>query len=392
MHDSQPKASTLSVWGGETEPSFARATHIPVVHSVSYSYPDIDEWLAAATGRIDGHIYSRNTNPTVAVFEEKVRLLEDGEAATSASTGMAAISATLFALLAPGQRIVATKGSYGGTIRILTEFLPRMGVEVVLTEVTNEALLEALETPCDVVYLETPTNPMLCVLDLERIIRAARDRGAIVIVDNTFATPINQSPLSFGADLVLHSATKYLGGHGDALGGVVVGRRELIDKVFAYREINGATLHASTAYLLIRGLKTLELRVERQNASAQRIAMFLEGHAKVESVNYPGLTSHPSHAIAARQMRGFGGMLSFNLKGEFDAVRRFSGALQFAHAAASLGAVETMIGLPATASHVECTREERARLGIPEGLIRYSTGIENVEDLLADLEQALEAV
>jgi cystathionine gamma-synthase len=241
-----------------------------------------------------------------------------------------------------------------------------------------------------VVYLESPTNPTTKVLDIARLAEATHAAGAIVIVDNTFATPINQNPLALGADLALHSATKFLGGHADALGGVICGSQELVEQIFHFREINGATLHPTAAYLLLRGMKTLALRIGRQNESALRIAHFLEAHPAVERVFYPGLPSHEGHATARRQMRGYGGMLSFMLReNSFDAVRRFLPRLRFAHAAANLGAVETIVGPPATTSHVECTVEERAALGIPESLIRYSTGIEDPEDLLADLEQAL---
>ncbi|MEX1271340.1 MAG: aminotransferase class I/II-fold pyridoxal phosphate-dependent enzyme, partial [Acidimicrobiia bacterium] len=271
-----------------------------------------------------------------------------------------------------------------------TDFLPRAGVEVDLRDTTDfDAIEEAVAKGCDVLYLETPTNPTLKVLDLERLAAAGHAAGATVIVDNTFATPINQNPLALGADLVVHSATKVLGGHADALGGVVAGSEALVHGVYQYREINGATLHPMAAYLLLRGMKTLHLRVERQSSNAQRIAEFLEGHPKVPVVNYPGLRSHPQHDIATRQMRGFGGMLSFGLDGELDAVRRFLPALRLANGAANLGSVETIVGPPATTSHVECTAEERAALGIPEGLIRYSTGIEHVDDLLEDLDQAL---
>ncbi len=243
---------------------------------------------------------------------------------------------------------------------------------------------------CQLVYLESPTNPTTKVVDIARLCQAARAVGAVSVVDNTFATPINQNPLQLGADLVLHSATKFLGGHADALGGVVCGSPELIEQVFHYREINGATLHPMAAYLLLRGMKTLELRVRQQNASALQIAQYLESHPAVERVFYPGLASHSGHAIACQQMRGFGGMMSFMLKeNSFDAVRKFLPRLRFAHAAANLGAVETIVGPPATTSHVECTPEERQAMGIPESLIRYSTGIENTDDLIADLEQAL---
>jgi cystathionine gamma-synthase len=387
------KRGTLSVWGGEDRYLVDRATQVPVVHSVSFGYGDLDDWLAVALGEAPGHIYGRNTNPTVDVFEEKVRLLEGGEAATSASTGMAIISNTLHALLRPGSRVVSVKDTYGGTSKVFTDFLPEFGIQVHLCDTTDFDAIEAsVARGCDLLYLETPTNPTLKILDLERLAAAGHEQGAVVVVDNTFATPINQSPLDLGADLVLHSATKFLGGHADALGGVVVGSRDLVDMVFRYREINGATLHPMAAYLLLRGMKTLHLRIERQTQSAQRIAEYLESHDKVTVVNYPGLPSHPQHDIAKRQMRGFGGMLSFGLGEGLDGVRTFLPQLELAHAAANLGSVETIVGPPATTSHVEVPASERAALGIPEGLVRYSTGIEDVDDLLADLEQALRAV
>jgi len=391
--DQQYSRDTLAVWGGEDRYLVDRATQVPVVHSVSFGYDDIDEWIDVALGKAPGHIYGRNTNPTVGIFEEKVRLLEGGETATSASTGMAAISNTLYALLRPGSRIVSVKDTYGGTSQLFTEFLPEYGIETELCDTADfDAIESAVGVGCDLLYLETPTNPTLKVLDLERLIKAGHETGAVVMVDNTFATPINQNPLALGADLVVHSATKFLGGHADALGGVLVGSKELVEKVYHYREINGATLHPMAAYLLLRGMKTLHLRVQRQGESAQKIAEYLLGHSKVSAVNYPGLPSHPQHEIASRQMRGFGGMLSFSIGDDFDVVRKFIPRLELAHAAANLGSVETIVGPPATTSHVEVSAQGRAALGIPEGLIRYSTGIEDVDDLLSDLEQALDAI
>jgi cystathionine gamma-synthase len=387
------RTATVAVWGGEEGPRFERATQVPVVHSVSFGYDDFDTWHDVALGNEPGHIYGRNTNPTVAVFEEKVRLLEGGEAATSASTGMAIISNALHTLCKPGSRVVSVKDTYGGTSKIFTDFLPRWDVEVALCDTTDfDAIETAVTAGCDVLYLETPTNPTLKILDLERLIAAGHDAGATVIVDNTFATPINQNPIAFGADLVVHSATKFLGGHADALGGVVVGSEDLVGQIYHYREIYGATLHPMAAYLLLRGMKTLHLRIERQGENARRVAEHLSNHPKVPVVNYPGLASHPQHDIATKQMRGFGGMLSFGLDGGLDAVRRFLPGLRLANAAANLGSVETIVGPPATTSHVECTAAERAALGIPEGLIRYSTGIEDVEDLLEDLDRALSKV
>lgn len=394
MTENRPPAlATTAVWGGEDRYLVDGATQVPVVHSVSFGYDDLDEWVDVALGKAEGHIYSRNTNPTVAVFEEKIRLLEGATAATSASTGMAAISNTLHALVKPGSRVVSVKDTYGGTSVIFTEFLPALGIDVELCDTNDgEAIEAAVARGCDVLYLETPTNPTLKILDLERLSAAGHAQGALVVVDNTFATPINQNPISLGADLVIHSATKFLGGHADALGGVVVGSSELIEQIYHYREINGATLHPMAAYLLLRGMKTLDLRVQRQNTSAQAVAEFLQAHPKVMTVNYPGLASHPNHDVAARQMRGFGGVLSFSVGDDLALVRRLLPKLRFAHSAANLGSVETIVGPPATTSHVECTVEERAQLGIPEGLIRYSTGIEDVDDLLGDLDQALESL
>jgi len=388
----QPDPATLSVWAGEEEYMMDGSTQVPVVHSVSFGYRDVDHWLDVALEKEAGHIYSRNTNPTVAVFEEKIRALEGAEAATSAATGMGIISSTLYAFLRPGDRVVSLKDTYGGTNKIFTEFLPQLKVNVALCDTTDHEAIEAeIAKGCKLLYLETPTNPTLKVVDLARLAAAGRQAGAIVVVDNTFATPINQKPLTLGAHLVLHSATKFLGGHADALGGVICGPRDLVKQIYHYREINGATLHPMAAYLLLRGMKTLHLRVERQNQNALKIAQFLEQHPGVEHVFYPGLESHPQHHIAKKQMPGgFGGVLSFMLKGgQFDSVRAFLPRLRYAKAAANLGSVETIAGPPATTSHVECSRAERAAMGIPESLIRYSVGIESAADLMADLDQAL---
>jgi cystathionine gamma-synthase len=391
MKKTKPGMGTRSVWSGEESYLMQNATQVPVVHSVSFGYKDIEEWQEVALGQKKGHIYGRNTNPTVEVFENKICELESAEAATSASTGMGIISSTLFALLTPGKRVVSVKDTYGGTNKIFTEFLPRINVDVTLCETTDHQLIESeVAKGCDVLYLETPTNPTIKILDLERLSNAGKKAGATVLVDNTFATPINQHPLALGADLVLHSATKFLGGHADALGGVVCGSKDLIDQIYHYREINGATLDPMSAYLLLRGMKTLALRIERQNQNAMEIATYLSGHPKVKEVFYPGLESHEGHDIALRQMEGFGGMLSFSLVEEsLTAVGKVITGLKFAHAAANLGAVETIVGPPATTSHVECSKEERRAMGIPESLIRYSTGIEDVQDLKDDLEQAL---
>lgn len=385
--------STKCVWGGEPDRSPEGATVPPIFHNVTFEYEDLDDWRAVGAGEKPGHVYSRNTNPTVDVFEDKLRTLDGAAAATSFATGMAAVSNTLFTLLSPGDRIVAIKDTYGGTNKILNDTLPRFDVDVALCETDDaEALEDEIENGCDVLYLESPTNPTLKVVDIARLAEAAHAQEATVVVDNTFATPINQRPLELGADLVLYSATKFLGGHSDVMGGAVCGPSDLIDAIFHFREIHGASLAPKSAALLTRGLKTLEIRILRHNENARRIAEFLSSHPVIEEVFYPGLPSHPNHEVAARQMDGFGGVLSFTLRGGFDAVRHFLNALQRAHLAASLGSVSTLAGPPATTSHVELSPEERAAAGIPESLVRYSVGIENAEDLIADLRNGLERV
>jgi cystathionine gamma-synthase len=390
-HGPDPAAlGTRAVWAGENGPRWERATQVPVALGVSFGYDSIDSWLEVAQGNAPGHIYSRNTNPTVAAFEEKVRDLESAEAATSFASGMAAISNTLFTLLSPGDRVVTVKDTYGGTNKLFIEFLPRFGINVALCDTSDhDAIERAIGQGCQAVYLETPTNPTIKILDLRRLSAAAHREKAVVVVDSTLATPINQQPLKLGADLVLHSATKFLGGHADALGGVVCGNADLVAKIYHFREITGASLDPMSAYLLLRGMKTLHLRVERQNQSALKIAHFLESHPHVTKVFYPGLKSHENHALARKQMRGFGGVLSFAIAGGFRAVKSFLPRLRYAHLAANLGAVETVAGPPATTSHVESTPKEREAAGIPEALIRYSVGIEDSEDLIADLQQAL---
>lgn len=388
---SNARPSTVCIWGGEQEHErWERATQVPVVNSVSFGYDDIKTWQRVALGQEVGHIYSRNTNPTVRAFEEKCCSLEGAQASTSFSTGMAAISSTFFAFLRPGDTVVSITDTYGGTNKLLLEFLPAFGIKVKLCDAGDHAQIEAaVAAGCRMLYLESPTNPTCRVVDIARLARAGRSAGALVVVDNTFATPINQNPLALGAHLVLHSATKFLGGHADALGGIACGSRELVSGLYHYREINGATLAAGEAYSLLRGMKTLALRISRQNESALRIARWLQGHPHIDGVNYPGLESHPAHEIARSQMRGYGGVLSFAVKGGLDAISEFLPQLQFAHRAANLGAVETVVGPPVTTSHVECTAEERAAAGIPEGLVRYSTGIEDPDDLIDDLRQAL---
>jgi cystathionine gamma-synthase len=385
--------STLSVWAGEAADPPEGATVLPVFLGVTFAHEDVDSWREVGTGDRPGYIYSRTANPSVELLERKVAALEGAGQGLAFATGMAAISSTLYTILEPGARVVSVRDTYGGTSRLFTEYLPRWDVEVALCETSDHDALEAaIDDGCDVLYLETPTNPTLKVLDVRRLAARARDVGAVVVVDNTFATPVNQRPLELGADLVVHSATKFLGGHSDAMGGVVVGAAGDVEPIFRYREIHGASLDPHAAFLLARGIRTLELRVTRQNENALAVATFLADHPAVEAVFYPGLAAHPGHDVARAQMAGFGGVLSFTLRGGLDAVRQLLPRLRLAHRAASLGSVATLVGPPATTSHVELSAEQRAEAGIPESLVRYAVGIENGDDLIADLRAGLEVV
>jgi len=383
--------STRCVHFGRAVDPNTHAMNTPIYENAAFAYDELGTWREVALGQKSGDIYSRNSNPTVRAFNEKMAALEGAEAATDFSTGMAAINSTLFALLNPGQRAVTIKDAYGATYLHFKDILPRFGIRCEICETADEeAILEAVGKGCDLLYLESPTNPLLRVVDLEKLFAAAHRAGAVTVTDNTFATPINQHPLALGSDLVIHSATKFIGGHNDLLAGVVCGKADLLKKIYRYRELTGPSLDPHRASLLLRSLKTLAIRIERHNKNALAVARFLQSHPKVIRVHYPGLESHPRHAVAKKQMPGgFGGVLSFEVEGGLAAVARLLPRLRYAYMAANLGQVDTVVGPPSTTSHVECTEEERRAAGIPEGLIRYSAGIEDTEDLIADLSQAL---
>ncbi|MFC2120431.1 aminotransferase class I/II-fold pyridoxal phosphate-dependent enzyme [Bacteroidota bacterium] len=382
--------ATKAVWAGEGKQFWERSAQVPVAFSVSYRYDTVDELMDVVNKKKPGHIYGRNSNPTVSVLEEKMIILENGaEACNAFPTGMGAISNTLLALLKPGDRLVSITDTYGGTAVMYLNHLPKLGIECKLCDTSNEEeILEEISRGCKVLYLESPTNPTLKINDIRKLAKAGHDVGAIVIVDNTFNSPVNMSPFELGADLVLHSCTKYLNGHSDVTGGVVLGPKDLVKKVYEYREIHGTTMDPMTAYLIMRGIKTLDMRMKKHNENGQKIAEYILTDPLVEKVFYPGLASHFNHEVAKKQMRGYGGMVSFNLK-DFNAAKKFCENLQFAHNAASLGHVESLVSLPMTSSHVECTVEERKQLGIDEGLVRYSTGIEDANDLIEDIKRSI---
>ena len=343
-----------------------------------------------------GYIYTRLGNPTTTTLENKIAALEEGEAGIAMSSGMGAISSTLWTVLKAGDHVVTDKTLYGCTFALMNHGLTRFGVEVTFVDTSNlEEVKNAMKENTRVVYLETPANPNLKIVDLEAVSKIAHTNpNTLVIVDNTFATPYMQKPLKLGVDIVVHSATKYLNGHGDVIAGLVVTKQELADQIrfVGLKDMTGAVLGPQEAYYIIRGLKTFEIRMERHCKNARTIVDFLNKHPKVEKVYYPGLETHPGYEIAKKQMKDFGAMISFELKGGFEAGKTLLNNLKLCSLAVSLGDTETLIQHPASMTHSPYTKEEREVAGITDGLVRLSVGLENVEDIIADLEYGLEKI
>ena len=343
-----------------------------------------------------GYIYTRLGNPTTTTLENKIAALEEGEAGIAMSSGMGAISSTLWTVLKAGDHVVTDKTLYGCTFALMNHGLTRFGVEVTFVDTSNlEEVKNAMKENTRVVYLETPANPNLKIVDLEGVCKVAHTNpNTLVIVDNTFATPYMQKSLKLGVDIVVHSATKYLNGHGDVIAGLVVTKQELADQIrfVGLKDMTGAVLGPQEAYYIIRGLKTFEIRMERHCKNARTIADFLNKHPKVEKVYYPGLETHPGYEIAKKQMKDFGAMISFELKGGFEAGKTLLNNLKLCSLAVSLGDTETLIQHPASMTHSPYTKEEREVAGITDGLVRLSVGLENVEDIIADLEYGLEKI
>ncbi len=343
-----------------------------------------------------GYIYTRLGNPTTTTLENKIAALEEGEAGIAMSSGMGAISSTLWTMLKAGDHVVTDKTLYGCTFALMNHGLTRFGVEVTFVDTSNlEEVKNAMKENTRVVYLETPANPNLKIVDLEGVCKVAHTNpNTLVIVDNTFATPYMQKPLKLGVDIVVHSATKYLNGHGDVIAGLVVTKQELADQIrfVGLKDMTGAVLGPQEAYYIIRGLKTFEIRMERHCKNARTIVDFLNKHPKVEKVYYPGLETHPGYEIAKKQMKDFGAMISFELKGGFEAGKTLLNNLKLCSLAVSLGDTETLIQHPASMTHSPYTKEEREVAGITDGLVRLSVGLENVEDIIADLEYGLEKI
>ena len=343
-----------------------------------------------------GYIYTRLGNPTTTVLEDKIAALEEGEAAVATSSGMGAISSTLWTVLKAGDHIVTDKTLYGCTFALMCHGLTRFGIDVTFVDTSNlDEVKNAMKENTRVVYLETPANPNLKIVDIEALAKLAHTNpNTLVIVDNTFATPYMQKPLTLGADVVVHSVTKYINGHGDVIAGLVITNKALADQIrfVGLKDMTGAVLGPQDAYYIIRGMKTFEIRMERHCKNARKVVEFLNNHPKIERVYYPGLETHPGYEIAKKQMKDFGAMISFELKGGFEAGKTLLNSLKLCSLAVSLGDTETLIQHPASMTHSPYTKEEREAAGITDGLVRLSVGLENVEDIIADLEQGLERI
>ena len=383
------KPATVAIHAGQERHGVGTEVGLPISRTSNFTFRNTEEMKRWAAGKSKAYIYTRYGNPTLAVAERKLAELEGGEAAIVTASGMAAIASTLIGHLSAGDEVIASTQLYGGTYRLMRDTFPRLGI--VVRQVTPDlAGIEQLVTPrTRVLYVESPTNPTLRLVDLEKAAGFARRHGLVAMVDNTFATPLLQKPLPLGFDVVLHSATKYLAGHSDVIAGAAVGSREAIAKTREMVIELGGSMDPEAAFLLDRGIKSLGVRVPRHSENAMAVARFLETHPKVARVHYPGLKSHPDHALARRQMKGFGGMMAFDMKGGLAAARRFCDRVRVFLLAASLGGVESLVVLPAFTSHYNMSEEELRKAGVTAGTVRVSVGLEDAEDLIADLRQAL---
>lgn len=384
--------STRAIHHGYDPLDYHGAINPPVFMSSTFSFDSSDTGSKLFAGEEQGYFYSRVGNPTVAVLEERLAALEEGEAGLATSSGMGAITAVILTLLKSGDEVVADMTLYGCTFGLLRHQLTRFGISTRFVDLTRPEELRAALTPATrLVIAETPSNPNMRIVDIAAVAEICRRANALLMIDNTYCTPYLQRPLTLGADIVVHSATKYLGGHGDLLAGAVVGRKEYIDqfRFVGIKEMNGACISAMDAFLVLRGIKTLGLRMDRHSETAMKLALDLEAHAAVERVYYPGLDSHPQKALASKQMSAFGGMIALELKGGLAAGRKFMDAVQIATRAVSLGDAETLIQHPASMTHATYAPEERIKHGFTDGLIRLSVGLEDYADLRGDLLSAL---
>ena len=381
--------ATIAIHAGEDKFKRSAPVGTSISRTANFTFANTEELKLWAEGKRPAFIYTRYGNPTLAVAEEKIAALEGAEAAIVTASGMAAISSALLSVLKAGDEVIATRALYGGTYRLMRDVFPRMGIVVRHVE-TDLADIERLVNPrTKVLYIETPTNPTLRLVDLHKAISFAKEWDLISLIDNTFASPVLQKPLGLGFNLVMHSATKYLAGHSDVIAGAVAGSHAMIEKIRDMIIYLGGSMDPEAAFLLIRGMKTLELRVRRQGQTALAIAKFLEKHPKVARVHYPGLASHPDHQLAKRQMKGYGAMMAFDLKGGLTAARRFCDRTRVFLLAVSLGGAESLVVLPMYSSHYRMSVAELRAAGVEPGTVRVSIGLEDPQDLIEDLRQAL---
>ena len=386
-------SATSSVHAGELRQQEANAITTPIYQTSTFWFRNSKEVTDYQEGKSDREEYGRYGNPTWRAVERKISALEGGEETVLFASGMCAATTTFMALLEEGSHLIVTSDCYRRTRQFIEQFLSRMGVEWTVIEPSNlDAYRDAIRPNTKIFFTESPTNPYLRVIDVPAFTEVARAAGVMTIIDSTFATPVNHRALDDGADLVLHSATKYLGGHNDLLAGTVTGPREIIDPVRKALGVLGGIIDAHAAWLLLRGIKTLDIRMARHNENGLALATYLETHPKIKSVFYPGLASHPDHEVAKRVMTGFGGVVTFEIDTDLEGAMRFIDSTQIPYQAPSLGGVESLIELPVTMSFWDKSKEERARLGITDTLVRYACGIENSADIIADIEQALAKV
>lgn len=389
--NSKQGISTRAIHFGYDPATAFGALTPPIYQTSTYTFESVEEGAEFFSGQKEGYIYGRTKNPTQALLEQRIASLENAEAGLALASGMAAISATFWSLLKQGDRILADKILYGNSFALLSRGISKFGIDVEFLDFTNiDSVAAAARKPFKIAYFETPANPNLRLIDIGAISAITRKQGALSVVDNTFATPVLQRPIDHGADLVIHSATKYLGGHGDLLAGLVLGNKELVKEIRMHglRYMTGATISPLTAFLVMRGLKTLELRMKQHSKSALAIARYLQEKDAISAVFYPALTKGDAQNVFGKQMSDGGGLLGFELSAGLEAGRKFMNALKLVHRAVSLGDAETLVQHPASMTHATYSPEERAHYGISDGLVRMSVGLENTEDLLDDLEQA----